>query len=540
MNLSDARRGRLGLSRTWRLLLAAIIAGATVRAQLAGSPANPAGDRASEDLPPLERKVSLAGGPRALRDALTDICRQVGLSFKPDEEALAAAGLQLDERVSPALAGEPLKEALGRLARWRAHPGVCHELRGDALVLTTVQAIQDRTSRHLPEWLKPLQGRGLLASIDGSGAVTALTAGDVMTDELLARLESLPGLRELDLSGTRALTKRGLAHLGGLRALEVLRLHGVNDEGDGLGDAAIESASRIPILRELSIGECGTTDDGVRNLEAIPLLRRLELRQEGRLTDAALGSIAKLRGLRHLDLSSYVGTASYGRMRFSPEGLLQLASLRELEVLWLPGQAPAADLFPLPKLTALSLGAVGDDAAARIAGCRGLRRLELLDSAVTDDGLKSLATLANLRELSLTSRIITDAGMAHLRALPRLEHLDLRATAVGDETLGYLAEIKTLTHLDLNGTGLPGSGVAWRFSAQGLRQLKRLPGLRTLRLTNLRVSGATDALAELVQLRVLSLTMTDLTADELAALEHALPDVEVTAMTGAGRLAPAR
>jgi hypothetical protein len=404
--------------------------------------------------------------------------------------------------------------------------------KGDAKVT------QERTLRHLPEWLKPLYNHGLLATVDDAGDVTALTSGNVMTDELLAKLELLPKLRELDLGATKALTKVGMAHLGKLPALEILRLYNVNDEGAGLGDAALEAVSRVPTLRELSVGECGTTDEGVRHLEAIPQLTHLALEQEGRLTDAALASVAKLKRLRHLCLSSYVGTVSYGRMHFTPEGLRQLASLQELVVLWLPGHAPSANLFPFPKLTALSVGEVDDTAATRIAKCRSLRQLELVYSGITNDGLKAIATLPGLRRLSLSSTVITDAGMVHLKALPHLEHVELRATEVSDETLKHLAEIKTLTRLDLHGSGLPGVNLGERFTVEGLQQLKRLPRLRTLWLTNLRLNGGFGVLKDLAQLRELSLMMTDISVGEVAALEDALPNTTVTAVSGAGRIGP--
>ena len=141
----------------------------------------------------------------------------------------------------------------------------------------------------------------------------------------------------------------------------------------------------------------------MRHLEAMPQLTHLTLRQEGRLTDAALVSVAKLKGLRTLDLSSYVGTQSYGFMRFTPEALRPLATLRELEVLRLAGQAPLTLLFP-PKLTSLSVGGVDDAAATRIARCRYLRSLELMYSDITDDGLKKIATIPGLRHLNLRQR----------------------------------------------------------------------------------------------------------------------------------------
>jgi hypothetical protein len=393
--------------------------------------------------------------------------------------------------------------------------------------------------RRLPEWLKPLHTNGLLATVDDAGDVIGVTSGEVMTDDLLGKLASLPKLRELDLGATKGLTRRGVAHLTKLPALEKLVLSAVNDAGDGLGDAAIEAASRVPTLRELSVSECGTSDAGVRLLQTMPQLTHLTL-NEGRLTDAAITSIARLTRLRHLDLSSHVGTISYGRMRFSPGALRQLAKLRELEELQLAGQSPSPDLFlaRFPKLTSLSVGDVDDLAAARMARYRSLRQLGLLDSGITDEGLKSIATLTHLRRLSLRSTVITDAGIAHLRNLPHLEHLELRATRVGDETLGHLAEIGTLTRLDLHGSGLPGAILGRRFTAEGLRHLRRLPRLRTLWLTNLRLNGGFGVLRELPQLRGLTLTITDITESEVDALEDGLPNTTVDALSGAGRIRP--
>lgn len=533
-----------GMSRQGWLSLALGVVALGLSPASAQTPQRPVGsgdnpdNKVSEVTPPLERIVSLSSEQRSRRAALQDICCQAGIALRLDDEALAAVGLKLDEPVSVAITGEPLHDALGRMIDWQAHPGVYREVRGSALVLTTLQATQVRTMRHLPEWLKPLHGHGLLATVDDAGGVITLTSGEVMTDELLAKLEALSKLRELDLGATKTLTKIGMAHLGRLPALEILRLYNVNDEGAGLGDAALEAVSRLPTLRELSIGECGTTDAGVRHLEAMPQLTHLTLRQEGRLTDAALASVSKLNRLRHLDLSSYVGTASYGWMRFTPEGLRRLASLQNLEVLRLPGHAPRADLFPFPKLTSLSVGGVDDAAATRIARCHDLRSLELMYSGITDDGLKQIATLPGLRHLSLSSAVITDAGMAHLVALPHLKHVELRAAEVSDETLKHLADTKTLTRLDLYGSGLPGANLGRRFTVEGLQQLKRLPGLRTLHLTNLRLDGGFGVLKELTQLRELSLLMTDISEGEVAALEDTLSNTTVVAMSGAGRVGP--
>lgn len=489
-----------------------------------------------QDTPPMERFVSLDGAKRSRRAALEDICRQAGITLKLDVEALAAIGLRLEEQVSVAFTGEMLYVAVGRVIEEPDNPALYRELRGDTLLMTTFQAVQARTLRYLPEWLRPYHNKGLIARVDDDGNVTSLTCSDVMTDELLVRLKELPRLRELDLGVTKTLTEAGIAHLGKLPALEKLQLSSVNTEGAGLGDAALEAVSHAHSLTDLSIAECGTTDAGARHLERMPQLTRLSLYQEGRLTDAALASVAKLKQLKHLDLSSYVATASYGLMRFSPEGLGQLAVLDELEELQLVGQSPSADLLAFPRLTSLSVGAVDDAAAMSISRCRDLRYLGLIYSDITDVGLKQIAILPKLRRLSLSSTRITDEGVGHLKTLSHLEHVELRATGVGDETLRHLANLKSLTRLDLNGSGLPGSSPGRLFSPDGLRQLKGLPRLRFLSLTNFQLDGGSGVLAELTQLRVLSLMMTGISEAEVEALEEALPNVRVHAMTGGGFL----
>jgi len=75
-----------------------------------------------------------------------------------------------------------------------------------------------------------------------------------------------------------------------------------------------------------------------------------------------------------------------------------------------------------------------------------------------------------------------------------------------------------------------------RFTIEGLQQLKRLPRLRTLWLTNLQLNGGWGALKDLTQIRELSLIMTDISEAEVATLEDALPNTTVAAMSGAGRV----
>src|SRR5262245_37025003 len=65
--------------------------------QASVSPRDNPDDKVSEATPPLERIVSLIGEPTTRRAALRDICRQAGIALRLDDDALAAAGLKLDE-----------------------------------------------------------------------------------------------------------------------------------------------------------------------------------------------------------------------------------------------------------------------------------------------------------------------------------------------------------------------------------------------------------------------------------------------------------
>ena len=59
-------------------------------------------------------------------------------------------------------------------------------------------------------------------------------------------------------------------------------------------------------------------------------------------------------------------------------------------------------------------------------------------------------------------------------------------------------------------------------------------------MTNLRLNGSFGVLKELTQLRELSLMMTDISEGEVTALEDALPNTTVNAMSGAGRVGPSK
>ncbi|MCA9206043.1 MAG: hypothetical protein KDA59_23480, partial [Planctomycetales bacterium] len=200
-----------------------------------------------------------------------------------------------------------------------------------ANIRSTDALAPQNVAEHLPDSLRRHYGNGLLAMFDNDGqAVSATASGDVVTDELLEDLADLPRLRELHLEVSKHLTEAGLRQLGRMRSLEKLSLYNINTEGAALGDQAIRGIIGLDSLRELSIGECGTTDAGAKLLEQFPQLTSLSLRQEAKLTDEALRSIGKLTRLESLALDSYVATERFGRMQFSAEGVRHLDGLTNL------------------------------------------------------------------------------------------------------------------------------------------------------------------------------------------------------------------
>jgi Leucine-rich repeat (LRR) protein len=412
---------------------------------------------------------------------------------------------------------------------------------GDKLVITPLQAHQAEIVRYLPDWLKPYYNRGLLANLDDDRNVVSITAGEVVTDELLGKLKTLPKLRELDIETTKLVTADGLKALAELSSLQKLTLYCVSHDGRGLGDTAIQSIVGLKSLCELRLNQCGTTDAGIRQLEAMPYLTHLDVYQEGHLTDTAIASIAKLKRLKHLSLDSYVGT-EHGWMRFSKEAIQLLAWLQELEHLHLVGQSVSPETLQFPRLRTLSLGSVDvtDACAARIAQCRQLQSLVLVYTNITDDGLNKLADLPELGRLNLDSHVVTDAGIKHIKRLPKLQHISLRASRLTDESLRHLAEIKTLTRVDLNGSSEPGVSAGKCFTIVGVQQLKALPNLRTLWLTNFESAGGFLGLKDLIQLRELTMMMTNIREEELEALEEALPNTRIYHATGGGGFRPTK
>jgi Leucine-rich repeat (LRR) protein len=327
-------------------------------------------------------------------------------------------------------------------------------------------------------------------------------------EEEAVDLSKLTQLRELDLSET-PLTESGIARLSHLDQLETLSLNGTC-----ANDRLAAVLSRISNLRSLTIGSFW---------------------EEGELSDRGLGSLGRLKRLRHLGI---VGSPGGNVTDKGLAWLSKLTDLRELEL----GGLPITDdglkrIATLGSLEALDLGITGITSAglANLSPLKGhLERLILRNTEITDDGLASLSELKELRTLDLYGTQIGDAGLAKLAGLSELRELDLYETNVTDDGLAHLAGLAKLETLDLSGTKVTGTGFAHLSNLGSLRNLvlesssvtddglDAIAQLSALWSLDFRDTGISDAgvqqLAKLKELRHLDVRDTKITEDEFLRL----------------------
>jgi hypothetical protein len=95
-------------------------------------------------------------------------------------------------------------------------------------------------------------------------------------DEGLRVLSQLPRLKELWLQDARC-TDRGLAHVGRMRQIEVLRIGNRDGRNFRITDAGLAHLANLPQLPDLELRNTGITDRGLVHLEGMKNLIVLQL-----------------------------------------------------------------------------------------------------------------------------------------------------------------------------------------------------------------------------------------------------------------------
>jgi hypothetical protein len=161
---------------------------------------------------------------------------------------------------------------------------------------------------------------------------------------------------------------------------------------------------------------------------------------------------------------------------------------------------------------------IGDDQVAKVIDLPGLRWINLGESKVTSVGLASVGKLTSLQMVDLTNTQVSD--LTELTKLPNL--IDLRldyCSKVEAEHLSALSKMPQLRALGGNGLRLTDEKVAMISVCTELEQL-------TMMGAKLGENGLAP-LQKLKNLKRLKLTYSTYNPADLAALQKALPELQV-------------
>jgi hypothetical protein len=260
--------------------------------------------------------------------------------------------------------------------------------------------------------------------------VGGLNARGQMTDEALELLGSYDGVKRLKLSGSRAVTDSGLAHLAKLPQLEELELAG------RITDRGLEVLRHLPELRKLELfWHTGISDAGVANLTFCDQLEHVDML--GSTTgDGAINALRGKRRLQHLKTGRLVTDAGLPLLHDIP--LLKERSSLEAKADLMAFDAARGHLLIDGPVTNGGLGA--------LAGLEGVRGFHLFWHAkgITSDALGVLRELPSLGFLGCEGKLCDDTAMRHIATIPNLRVLQAQGAVATDDGFAALAKSRTL------------------------------------------------------------------------------------------------
>lgn len=295
---------------------------------------------------------------------------KAGVSLKPD-----AAGIVVEADLRKAALTD---ELLAKLADLKS-------LRTVILSDTSFSDAQIQALEKINPQLTSLDLRGCALSNKATATIARFTALRAL------RFSGKNGKTTIDDSGLKALAAckslkvlalddlwigtEGLEALAGLADLEELYL-----AGTVVDDSSMTLVTKYPKLKKLRLASTKVSDDGLAALSARTTLEELDLSSNSLITNAGLVHLAKLTGLKKLNL---------WKVQISDAGIQLLAPLNRLE--W----------------------------------------LNLDQTMLTDAGLPVLKDMMSLTFLHLGSTRITAAGAPALFHLKGLKDLKITRTALG-------------------------------------------------------------------------------------------------------------
>ncbi|WP_321473994.1 hypothetical protein [uncultured Paludibaculum sp.] len=292
--------------------------------------------------------------------------------------------------------------------------------------------------------------------------ITAVDAGGLMTDEVVARIADLPHVTRLNLGGSRELTDDGLLQLVRMPQLEYLNLS--EYPGGKLTDRGLEVLRHLPNLKTFEMTwQAGITDVGVANLRFCDQLEVVDL-MGSPTGDGAIEALQGKPKLRRFSTGRLVTDAGLPLLQNFP--LLKHRHGPEIDT--------SDKTFRDRAVKLLIDGPFTNSGLAGLAGLEGVLDLDLFwhVSGITADGMAHLAHMPNLSILGCDGDLSSDEAMPHIAAIPRLRRLRIQESTATDVGFEALSQSRTLE-------GVWGR-VCAHFGSRGFLALSRMPSLRSL------------------------------------------------------------
>jgi hypothetical protein len=232
-----------------------------------------------------------------------------------------------------------------------------------------------------------------------------------LTDVGVAAIGRLKNLTALSIS-ISGVAETGFTHLANLTNLSTFKLVVLKAT-----DEQLKWISLVPTISHLSLERGAVTDASLMEVGKLTSLRLLDLSATS-VTDVGMAEIGKLPRLKSLNIS---GT------RVSDAGLKEISDLKELVEFYVSGKITDAGMPTLAKLKTLVLldlatTYVTNAGLAKLTVLENLSSLNLCNTSVDDSGITEIAKFKKLSSVKLRLTHTTRVGIAKLqKELPHCE-----------------------------------------------------------------------------------------------------------------------
>jgi Leucine Rich Repeat (LRR) protein len=285
------------------------------------------------------------------------------------------------------------------------------------------------------------------------------------------------------LEANGQMTDEVLERISALEHVTTLRLSGSRQ----LTDVGVRHLARMRDLRHLDLSGCPVSDRSLEILRELPALETLSLAWTG-VTDAGVEQLSRCDQLARVDLSgtrtgdgAIKALAGKSRLSHFKSGNAVteagLPALHDFPVFktWRGGEVSLALLSPDAEPNLLGLrGTFTDRGMSQLAGLDGLFGLNIDDRnlPVTAAGLAPLVTLPNLGFLAFDA---TDESMPYIAAMPRLRFIMCQDTVAGDDGFAALSRSRSIEYI--------WGRRCYNLGGRGFSALASMPALRGLSLS---------------------------------------------------------